>query len=239
MTRSVRTLRSAVVMNDLQKPLGDISTAEYLAATTAANFDISGDQWAEIEKAYGHKLSAPIRLKVLRVTTSFVLFEPFARAAPPLATAEKRAQAIKKSVEKFFGDLFSEPSDATVYADDVVDRHFDRRMPQLRALLLSLWASCNSSLAELKTSPGHREGGHWGQWIRDLTTILDRAGLPVAASKGRGKSKSDLPSSFVSFVLKLQNCVPDGAHRHKTVDAVATAIVRARGSKPRRPSAQK
>jgi hypothetical protein len=167
------------------------------------------------------------------------LGEPFERAAPPLATAEKRVQAIKGSAEKFFGDLLSEPSDATVYADELVDRHFNRRMPQLRALLLWLGSACNSALAELKDAPSHHEGARWAQWIRDLTTILDGADLPTAASKGRGKSKSDLPSSFVLLVLKLQDCVPKEARRHETVDAVATAIVRARGSKPKRPSAKK
>jgi hypothetical protein len=96
-------------------------------------------------------------------------------------------------------------------------------------VLLSLAAACNSALAEMQTSPSHREGAAWDQWIRGLTTILDAAGLPTTASKGRGKSKkSDSPSAFVSLVLKLQECVPKEARRHTTPDGLATAINRAR-----------
>jgi hypothetical protein len=105
-------------------------------------------------------------------------------------------------------------------------------MPQLRELLLSFAVACNSALAEMESSPSHREGACWDRWICDLTTILAAAGLPVAASKGSGKSKSDTPSAFVSLVLKLQDCVPKEARRHETpsLDGLATAINRARGS---------
>jgi hypothetical protein len=187
---------------------------------------ISDDQWAQIEKAYGYKLDAAIRFEVLRVTTLFVMFESFERAALPLAEAKKRVQSIKGSAGKFFSDLFSGPSDdATTFADELVDRHFNGR---LRERLLSLAAACNSALAEMESSPSHREGARWDRWICDLTTILAAAGLPVAASKGSGKSKSDSPSAFVSLVLKLQECVPKDARRHTTPDGLATAINRAR-----------
>jgi hypothetical protein len=189
---------------------------------------ISDEDWPKIEEAYGHKLSAAIKLEVLRVTTLFVMFEPFERAALPLAETKKRVQLVKGSVGKLFSDLFSGPSDdATTFADELIDRHLNG---SLREVLLSLPAACNSALAEMESSPSHREGAAWDQWIRGLTTILDAAGLPTAASKGRGKSKSDSPSSFVSFVRKLQNCVPDEARRHETpsLDGLATAINRAR-----------
>lgn len=151
---------------------------------------ISDEDWPKIE-AYGHKLSAGIKLEILRVTTSFVMFEPFERAALPSAEAEKRVQSIRDSAGKFFSDLLSGPSnDATTSEDKLIDR-YDR-------------------------------------WICDLTTILAPAGLPVAASKGSGESKSDSPSAFVSLVLKLQDCVPKEARRHTTPDGLATAINRAR-----------
>jgi hypothetical protein len=249
---------------------------------------ISADQWAQIERAYGHKLSAAIKRKVLRVTTSFVLFEPFARAATPSAEAEKRVQSIKKATEAFYLVLFDRPDylkrrareleqqlqaltrqpeeegakdreiriaeiaklktrianlgAGTTFAENAIDRHFKGGMPQLCPLLLSLGAACDPALAEVESSPGHREGAAWEQWIRDLTTILDAAGLPTTASKGRRKSKSDSPSSFVSFVLKLQDCVPEEARRHTTPDGLATAINRAcrgLGSKAGRPSTKK
>jgi hypothetical protein len=220
LARSVRTIRFAVV----SAPLPPAA-----AARKSADEQTSDEQWAEIERAYGHALDATIKREILRVTTSFVLFEQFERAALRLAASENRAQSIKWSAEKFFSDLFGGPSDdATVFADELIDRYFNGRMPQLRELLPSLAVACNSALTEMKTSPGHREGAAWDQWARGLTTILDAAGLPIAASKGRGKSKSDSPSAFASLVLKLQDCVPKEARRHNTPDGLAMAINRAR-----------
>jgi hypothetical protein len=195
----------------------------------AKPFSISDDQWAEIEKTYGRKLDEAVRFKILRVTASFVMFEPFERAAPPSAEAEKRARSIKDSAGRFFSDLFNRPNDdATIFADELIDRHSKRRMPQLRELLLSLAAARNPALVELEASPTHREGEYWDRWIRGLTITLDGADLPTAASKGRGKSKSDSPSPFVLLVLKLQGYVPKEACRHNTPDGLATAIGRAR-----------
>jgi hypothetical protein len=187
---------------------------------------ISDEDWPKIEEAYGHKPSTAIKREILRATTSFVMFEPFERAALPLAEAKRRVQSVKDSAGKLFGDLFSGPSDdATTFADKLIDLHFKG---SLRQVLLSYAAACNSVLAQMESSSSHREGAAWDQWIRDLTTILDAARLPTTASKGRGKSKSDSPSSFVSFVLELQNCVQDKARRHTTPDSLATAINRAR-----------
>jgi len=168
------------------------------------------------------------------------MFEPFERAAHPSAAAKKRLQSIKDSAGKLFSDLFSGPSDdATTFADELINRHLNG---SLRVLLSSLAAACTSALAEMESSPSHREGACWDRWICDLTTILDAVGHPTAASKGRGKSKSDSTSAFVSFVLKLQDCVPKEARRHNTLDGLASAISRARkglGSKPKRQSSEK
>jgi hypothetical protein len=255
--RSVRTIPFAVVsVTPPPAAVTDDQTRSKPKRARRRKPLISDDQWAQIEKAYGYKLDAAIRFEVLRVTTLFVMFEPFERAALPLAEAKKRVQSIKDSAGKFFSDLFSGPSnDATTFADELIDRHFNGR---LREVLLSLAAACNSALAEMESSPSHREGACWDRWICDLTTILAAAGLPVAASKGSGKSKSDSPSAFVSLVLKLQepasrrtgreplgssgSGVPKEARRHNTPDGLASAINRARkglGSKPKRPSTKK
>jgi hypothetical protein len=224
LTRSVRTIRFAMVT---------VSPPPAKAARESMDDPppplISDEAWIQIEKASGYKLDAAIRSEVLRVTASFVMFEPFERDALPSAKAEKRVKSIKGSEKKFFNNLFNGPSDdANTLADELIDRHFNRRMPQLRELLLSLAAACNSALAEMESSPSHREGAAWDRWIRRLTTILEAVGLPTTASNGRGKSKSDSPSSFVSLVLKLQDCVPKEARRHNTPDGLAMAINRVR-----------
>jgi hypothetical protein len=218
--RSVRTIPFALV---------SVSPPPAEAARESADDPpplISDKAWIAIERAYSHKLSEAIKREVLRVTTLFVMFEPFERAASPLADARERVQSIKGPAGKFFSNLFSGPSDdATTFADELIDRHLNG---SLRELLLSIPAACNSALAEMESSLSHREGACWNRWICDLTTILAAAGLPVAVSKGSGKSKSDSPSAFVSFVLKLQDCVPKEARRHTTPDGLSTAINRAR-----------
>ena len=197
-------LRGAIGANDsICHGVGDYATRADGRPDKIETINFRRSIGPKIEKAYGHKLGAAIKLEVLRVTTSFVMFEPFERAALPLAEAKKRMQSVKDFAGRFFSDLFSGPSDdVTTFTDELIDRHFNRRMPQLRELLLSLAAACNSALAEMENSPSHREGAAWDQWIRGLTTILDAARLPTAVSKGRGKSKSDSPSSFVKFVLE-------------------------------------
>jgi hypothetical protein len=234
-----KTIPSAVVDGSVS-----ISDDDKGKGEANADFSISDEQWTETEKAYGHKLDAATRDEVLRVTTLLVLFEPFERKAAPLAEAETRVQEIKGSAERFFRDLFGGPrDDATAFADELIDRHFNRRMPQLPVLLGSLAAACNSALTEMKTSPSHsREGAAWDQWVSALTTILSAAKLRTAASKGRGKPGSVWPSAFVSLLLKLQSYVPKEARRHETPDGLASAIALARkgrGSKPEGPATKK
>jgi hypothetical protein len=81
--------------------------------------------------------------------------------------------------------------------------------------------------------PGHREGTCWDLWIRRLTSIARENDLPFAAPKGSDKGVAHSP--FVLMVAALQGCVPTSARRHHaSMDALATAIHRARTNTARK-----
>jgi hypothetical protein len=66
-----------------------------------------------------------------------------------------------------------------------------------------------------------------------LTRIARENELPSAAPKGSDKAIAHSP--FVLMVAALQDCVPASARRHHaSMDALATAIHRARRNKARK-----
>jgi hypothetical protein len=179
-----------------------------------------------------------MRNRILDATTSFVYFEVFERHAEPLRTAIKRIESIKKATGHLCVTLAALASDANVYADRLVKKHFDdprlamQRGDLFHALdgvLTSLSVACNLALAEVRDPHlrGHREGGCWDQWIRKLTRIARENELPSAAAKGSDKATAHSP--FVLVVAALQDCLPASARRHHhSMDALAAAIHRAR-----------
>src|SRR5262245_28783313 len=90
--------------------------------------DLNDADWRRIEQAYGHKLPSKLRQEVFKITTSFVSFEVFERTAAPLSWATDRIQRVKKGACEFQKALLEDPhheSDADVFADHYINRHFD------------------------------------------------------------------------------------------------------------------
>jgi len=194
-------------------------------AVTEDGSTIRKIDWAEIEVAFGHPLSRATKKRIRQATTSFVLFEPFERNAQPRSAAKDRIRSIEKAAKSLFVTLHSAPTDATVYADNLVNEHFS--LQHLDAALLSLVGACTSVLARLDepNQLGHHEGEYWNRWIRALTEILKDAKRPT------GVSKAGNPSPFQRLVAKLQDYIPGQAQRHigdmVTAGALAAAILRA------------
>jgi hypothetical protein len=208
------------------------------------DFKITEQNWQKIERAYRNPLSAAVRNCILKATTSFVYFEVFERRAEPLRVAIERVKSIKRATGNLFLTLAAVASDAKVYADHLVKRHFeDSRLAMQRGdlfyalggVLTSLSVACNLALQEMSDPnlPGHREGECWDQWIRRLTSIARENDLPFAAPKGSDKAIAHSP--FVLMVAALQDCVSASARRHyASMDALATAIHRARTNTARK-----
>jgi hypothetical protein len=145
-------------------------------------------------------------------------------------------------LKDLFLTLHAPASDAKVYADHVVKRHFDDpRLAMnhgdlfnaLSGVLTSLKVACTKALLEINDPnlPGHREGDCWDQWIRRLTKIADENGLPSGASKGADKSAKESP--FTLMVKALQERVPRDARRHHGGEAATLAAAINRARKPR------
>src|SRR5262249_35067343 len=161
-----------------------------------------------------------------------VYFEVFERNAEPLRAAIERVESIKDSTGNLYLTLAAVASDAKVYADHLVRKHFkDARLAMQRGdlfhalggVLTSLSVACKLALDEMSDPnlPGHREGECWDQWIRRLTTIARENDLPFAAPKG--SDKAIVYSPFVLMIAALQECVPASARRHHaSLDALAT-----------------
>jgi hypothetical protein len=221
-----------------------VPTIPFASASGEPDFKITDQNWHNIERAYRNSLSADVRNRILEATTSFVYFEVFERRAEPLRVAIERVESIKTATRNLFLTLMAVASDAKVYADHLVKRHFeDARLAiqggdlfhALGGVLTSLSVACNLTLEEMNDPnlPGHREGACWDQWIRRLTSIALENDLPSAAPKGSDKAIAHSP--FVLMVAALQDCVPAGARRHHaSMDALATAIHRARTNTARK-----
>jgi hypothetical protein len=200
------------------------------------SFTLSDSDWSAIQAAYGQALSIDTRNLIHGATVNFVFFEPFERTAQPVSEAKDRIRSIQNAAKALFLTLHPAPTDATVYADNLVDQHLRRQqqtpkhsLQHLSASLHSLAEACAAAYAGLDdpNQAGHREGECWARWIRDLTGILESRGLPVTASKG--SDKSSRTSAFVALIWKLQQRVPKGAKRHtQSTNALAAAINRAR-----------
>jgi hypothetical protein len=100
----------------------------------------------------------------------------------------------------------------------------------LTSILTSFVVACDKARQDLhEESDEHRLGEPWETWIRNLTEILKRNGLPTAARKDATLNKSGRPSAFVLFVEELQKSFSEvfrrGTH---SAGALTEAIGRAR-----------
>jgi hypothetical protein len=221
------------------------------SATTSdeSSFTLSDSDWAAIEKAFGHLLSADARNLIYQATANFVLFEPFERNASPRSEAKERIRSIQNAAKALFLTLHPvPPTSATVQADHLVDQHLrgqqqtpEHSLQHLSASLHSLAEACTAAYAGLDdpNQAGHREGECWDRWIRELTGILKSRGLPVTASTGSDKSSDGAKSAFVVLIEELQTHLPEwttiatklgttARRHHHSTNALAKAIQRAR-----------
>lgn len=199
------------------------------------------ENWLQIEKEYGHNLSQDVRQKILQASTSFVYFEEFERTASSVNEAAAYVSSIKSAAntlqKKLLGSSNSS-SDARTYARSIITQKFDDpRLIQsnnnlfdaLHGVLTSLEVACMQALKEMENpnAAAHREGECWQNWIRSLTKITSKNGLPYRVSKG--SDKSDNRSPFVRLITALHKCVSKEARRHHhSAQALAKAISDAR-----------
>ena len=200
--------------------------------------------WRRIEKAYGHSLPKPGRLKIRAATREFLDWAVFEHTVRPTSEVIKRVVSIKKGVRKFQGVVFTCPqkvgSDADLYARHLISKHlhlaFDKGRDGLQNLAFNLANSiskgCDLALADLGSEQStFRSGDMWNWWVCELTAILNAQYLPTEVRKDSDKNRTGKPSPFVAFIRELQVYIPEDYRGTTHSDtALAVAIVRARRS---------
>jgi hypothetical protein len=201
--------------------------------------NLGGGAWQRIEEACGWSLAPSVRSNIDQATEAFLLFESFERIAQPMAAVKVILEAYDKAAGRFFHALFTDPSgpsDASVYAQHLIERNFSESrlggdagvFDALLNLLRGFHIACNVSLKQLNDPgvPAFKSGNAWRLWVWRLTKIIENAGLVSAVRKDIGsKSKSYNQSPFARFVWELQTCLPEECRRHTHSEgALADAI---------------
>jgi hypothetical protein len=200
---------------------------------------IPDNEWHRLEGILGKGLQPGIRKEIIDVTDRFLGFAVFDLTREPVDNASTLLNALTKTGGDFFCALVDAggSGDGAVYAVHLLRRHY--KEPKLRhrntidaltSILTSFIVACDKARQELhEEGDEHRRGESWETWIRNLTEILERNGLPTAARKDAVRNKSGKASKFVLFVEQLQGHFEERFRRgtHST-DALAEAIGRSR-----------
>jgi hypothetical protein len=203
--------------------------------------NISTPDWQRIEYHYARRLPQEIRHEIEHVTREFAFSALFERRAARVADARVEVEEIRDAAEQF-RIILGRPSanvDGTHYA-----RHLFRNLVRsdllpsyhgfpssdpiqvISELLCSCITACDAATNELD-NPDFSviEGKAWEQFVRTLTTILEKTNLPTGASNDKNKRISP----FVNLVRELQECIPAESRQHTHSDlALAKAINGAR-----------
>ena len=186
------------------------------AASERPRVDIQEADWASLEAALGEEVSTGVRGKVIGTTANFLHFAPFELAAEPLSGSEKRLTKVRKAAASFQQALIEGgSSDATFFADHLIERHFDdvrmrdgQKLFYLSGILTSFIVACAKAQEEIDGDDlaGHRSGAAWENWIRSLTKLLSENDLPTQVRKDTDKNPGGQASPFVRFIERLQAC---------------------------------
>ena len=207
---------------------------------------ISEGDWKQIEKAYGHALTKPLRQKVCDATREYLEWDELEKAAQRASEAEVKINAVKAAASKFTDAIFRRPRniarDADFFARRLISKHLGlsfQGRDGLQNLLLKIerdisdacdrafdiFDACDRALHDLQEDNGFRDGETWGLWIRKLTKILKAHLLPTEVRKDTVKNLTGKPSPFVAFVRELQACVPEEYRRSQPYSAEAPANI--------------
>ena len=198
----------------------------------------SEDQWALMEKAYGHQLPEPVRAFILLATEVLRL----------VGSAELNAPALKKMIAKT-RDLRDAAQSLLKEADLPVEegwnsfeamtedtatavKEFPNHHLQFLIVVNCIIAGCNLMLRDWESDRGLHEGRTWDAWVQSISEKMQYHGLPNAARKDSDKRDSDRENSqFVLLIEELQKHIPEVLRRHdQSPNALAQAIYRARNS---------
>jgi hypothetical protein len=207
-----------------------------IAKVGRPDLTIGDKDWQRIENAFGKSLSDSVRAAIVEATREFLLWDAFERTAEPLAKSQKRIEEIREGAAEFQHVLLSVHSEAALYAQLLVSKHFkdprlsnepDRFYPWFHSLdscfyslsnvLNSLQLSCDLALRELE--PPVSTKGVLGDFGAPPSFMEGEAWgqwirqLTVIVKNAKlpwrvrkDADKSDRQSPFTLLVRELQEC---------------------------------
>jgi hypothetical protein len=180
--------------------------------------------WKRVEKECGCRLSEDVREQLQGACSRFLLCaHPEKQGGPPLADALTRIDEIRRTAQEFRAKPSGLHKDAVSLAETLVDiRLAALNFPGLAGLMSLVVRACDDGKAELIDHGRKRPKEAFPRFIREVTDICYRAGLPTEAGrKGTGP--------FTTLVWEIQRQFPEGYAEHmESHEALGQAINRAR-----------
>jgi hypothetical protein len=187
--------------------------------------------WAEIEKAYRHALPENVRKSIVSAVHALINDGAFEQNALFTTTASERTREIRHSARQLKFTLSkrmlpdrNERTLSALLKEEIKSLGPPRSDLRETALMAGrLVVACNKVLAKIASGQGLEEGEAWKHFIRVMTAILKKAGLPTGAPQSRDKRSDDTPSPFVALVVEVQKRLPPNIRRHERADPLSLA----------------
>lgn len=197
---------------------------------------ITNDRWVHLENELGQCISSELRENIIDATNRFLRHAVSESESPLSKPAKARLQRITRATKQLADAITDDRAtdDAIRYANSLINRHltgFEDRQ-DIYDLVNILVLACSKANAEfeLDKNAAPLPVQYWNNWIRSVTDLLLKNGIPTSARKDAALQKADQqPSAFVRFIEQLQMEIPE-AHRQaeQSKDALAGAITKAR-----------
>jgi hypothetical protein len=191
------------------------------------DFSIFADEWPIIEKAYGHPIPQSARDEIERSIRSYIDHIGGEQKSASIRDAKDKVTRLQKALITVSVAMSAPSGDPDL--DAYVDRRLNRMHQKLygqrndpsddeipaaefplrefRAEVEKWIAVCDLTAQDLKSnsaSRGRQPGEGWNDWVRAVSEVCDKHGLP------RGNRKDDVGefSPFTKLIFELQEISP-------------------------------
>jgi hypothetical protein len=187
--------------------------------------------WGEIEKAYGRAIPENVQKSIVSAIHALINDSAFEQNALFATTASARIREIRHSARQLKFTLnkrslpdYNERTLSALLKDEIKSLGPPRSELRETAIIAGrLVLACDKLLAKMASGQGFEEGEAWKHFIRVMTTILKKAGLPTGATQSRDKRSDDRPSAFVALISAIQKRLPSSIRRHDLADSTSLA----------------
>jgi hypothetical protein len=211
----------------------------------------SSSDWAEMDRAYGQKLSDAARRQISLATLLFTLGFPIENSAPKIggsADVLNEMERLIEQAERLRERLYPPHYWMREYEEQIGPRKplrwrlieqlqsigDDNESSVLRISLTGLIESGPEVVERAREGNVAREGNSWNAWVVWLTLTMKAFKLPFGIRsevyRVRKGTKAPEPSPFVKLVQSLQKIACPQYTRSYTAGGLAKAIGRARHS---------